>query len=386
MTFRIIQVVQELSSAGGVETVALELARGFGRARIANGVIASAIGGAVGDASEIIPVAPWLSRIPTRGTFRHAGRAVVVPLFTLAATRILWRHRDAVVLSHGDSLGGDILVVHAVSAASLDEKRRAKNKSWMLNPLHAWVAAREQWMIGGLRYRMFIAVSARVSTELQRYYGVPADRIKMIPNGIDLERFRPDLADRQSIRQEFGIPANAKLLLFAGHEFSRKGLKHVIRALDRLGSDTWLLVVGGDNSAPYRRIAIGAVNRVVFAGPRSDMPACYAAADAFVLPSMYETFSLVCMEALASGLPIFATSVGGIEDYLEDGVNGFAIAADPDDIAEKIDAVFGDETLLAKLRRGARTTAQKFSWDIVATRYIDLLEGVWLAKSSSSGS
>jgi UDP-glucose:(heptosyl)LPS alpha-1,3-glucosyltransferase len=376
MTLEIVQVVQELSSVGGVETVANELARAFSRAAIANIVLTSAVGEGVGRDTRVERVAPWLSRIPTRGVLRHLGRAIVVPVFTLAATNALRRHSGALVISHGDSLKGDVLVVHAVNAQSLAEKRKARNWLWMLNPIHLWVSLRDRWMIGGLRYRMFVAVSPRVQTELQDLYSVPASRIRVIPNGIDLERFRRDPDAGRSIRREFNIPPEAKLLLFVSHEFRRKGLAHAIGALERLGSDVHLLVVGSDNPAPYIKMAESAGDRLIFAGARSDLPAFYAAADAFVLPTAYETFSLVCMEAMACAVPVFATPVGGIEDYLRDGVNGCQIKMEAEDIARKIDAAFADPELMNRLRDGARATALQYGWDQVGLQYIDLLRQI----------
>jgi len=380
MNFEIVQVVQEISNAGGVETVAIELARVFGRNGLSNVVLASSIAENLEHTIRVERVAPWLARIPTRGLFRHIGRAVVVPLFTLAATRALARHPDAVVLSHGDSLRGDVLIVHAVNAQSLAEKRAAGSWRWMLNPMHLWVSLRDRFMIGGLRYRAFVAVSSRVTAELQRFYRVPASRIHVISNGIDLSRFRRDATSGQAIRREFGIPESARLLLFVGHEFNRKGLAHAVGALGRLGDDVWLLVVGSDNPAPYRKLARKAGDRLVFAGARSDMPALYSAADAFVLPTTYETFSLVCMEAMACSLPVFATAVGGIEDYLRDGINGFRIQTDADDIADKLAAMFSDPSLMQRLQDGARATAQGYGWDQVGLQYIELLRQIDAAK------
>jgi glycosyltransferase involved in cell wall biosynthesis len=385
MTIEIVQIVQELSTVGGVETVASELARAFSRAGVPNTVLASAVDGSVMAGTSVERVGPWLSRIPTRGLLRYLGRLIVVPLFTVMATRVAFRHPNAVVLSHGDSLKGDVLVVHAVNAQSLAEKRNTqtwswKTWSWMLNPMHLWVALRDRWMIGGLRYRIFVAVSPRVSIELQKCYSVPANRIRVIPNGIDLDRFKTAPGARETIRREFNIPADAKLLLFAGHEFRRKGLASAIGALERLGPDVWLLVVGSDNPASYKKLANRAADRLIFAGARSDMPALYSAADAFVLPTAYETFSLVCMEAMACSVPVFATPVGGIEDYLVDGINGYQIAADAEDIANKIAAVLADPDAMTRMREGARATALNYGWDHVGLRYIELLKEVQASK------
>lgn len=376
MTLEIVQVVQELSSAGGVETVASELVRIFNRNGLPNVVLASAVSSDFERTAGIERIMPWLSRIPTRGPFRYIGRAIVVPLFTLAVTRALSRHPDAVVISHGDSFKGDVLVVHAVNAQSLAEKRSTGQWRWRLNPMHLWVSLRERWMIGGLRYRIFVAVSSRVTQELQQFYDVPSSRIRVISNGIDLDRFTPDPKGGRAIRAEFGIPAGAKLLLFVGHEFHRKGLAHVIAALEQLDDDFWLLVVGSDDSAPYRKLAHEARERLIFAGHRSDLPAIYSAADAFVLPTAYETFSLVCMEAMACALPVFATPVGGIEEYLICGVNGFRIKADAGDIAAKLADAFADPALMTRMSEGARETARSYSWERVGAQYIELLKQI----------
>jgi UDP-glucose:(heptosyl)LPS alpha-1,3-glucosyltransferase len=383
MSLKIAQVVAELSSAGGVETVAFELARAFSRAGIDNAVVTAMVGRMADPGTSVDRVAPWLSFIPTRGPLRHLGRVIVFPVFTLAATLALARHRDAVVISHGDCLKGDILVVHAVNAQSLIEKRRARSWLWHFNPMHLWVGLRDRWMIGGLRYRTYVAVSPRVATELTELYAVPPPRIRVIPNGIDLERFTYDASAGAAIREEFGIPETAKVLLFAGHEFSRKGLAHAIGALERLGDDVWLLVVGSDNPAPYRKLATKSAARLVFAGARSDMPALYSAADVFVLPTAYETFSLVCMEAMACSLPVFATPVGGIENYLIDGDNGYRIDMQAEDIAAKIGAALSNPSSMAELRYGARATALDYGWDRVAAQYVQLLAEVAASKPAA---
>ena len=115
---------------------------------------------------------------------------------------------------------------------------------------------------------------------------------------------------------------------------------------------------------------------MIFAGPRADLPALYSAADAFVLPTAYETFSLVCMEAMACGVPVFATAAGGIEEYLKDRINGFRIRMDAEDIAEKLAAAFADPALMQRLRDGALATASSYGWDRIGQQYIELLREI----------
>src|SRR6185436_1413111 len=96
--------------------------------------------------------------------------------------------------------------------------------------------------------------------------------------------------------------------------------------------------------------------------------------DAFVFPTLYETFALVCLEAMASGLPVLASPVGGIEDYLHDGENGFHIERDPADIAVKLDLLLNDKELHARIRERGLATAQNFAWDKIARQYLRLFE------------
>ena len=384
MVFNILQVVQEFSLNGGVETVAYELQSAWQATGVPSTVLASTVGPDVSNRMTVRRIAPALTRIPTRGRWRHLGRLLVVPVFTLAATGFVrTQAANAVVLSHGDSFAGDVCVIHAVNKASLREKARQGGISWLLNPIHGWVALRDRWMIGGLRYRRYVAVSSRIASELNQLYKVPYDRIAVIPNGIDLVRFTPVSSGDADVRKEFAIPPLARLLLFVGHEFERKGLAPLIKALSTLPG-AYLLVVGSDDAKPYRKLAEAAkvADRVRFAGARPDMPRIYRASDAFVFPTSYESFSLVCMEALACGTPIFATLVGGIEEYLESGVNGYAITRDPDDIAQQLRPVLDNPDLLNRLRLGARATAERYSWTRVAVRYRELLETVWREKEA----
>lgn len=372
----IIQVIQEFSTAGGAERVAWELAQAFGRAGLPNAVVTSLAEDTVGSVTRVVIVSRWVNWFSTRGALRYLARLVVYPAFTLAATRYVRRHPESMVISHGDCLAGDVLVVHAVNAESLEDKKKSGQWRWRMNPLHAWVALRDRWMIQGLRYRRYVAVSKRVSEELQRHYRVPPSRIRVISNGIDVERFKPDAAVGRQIRQTYGIPPEARLLLFVGHEFHRKGLAYVVQAMEALDDSYYLLVVGSDNPAPYRKLAHRAADRIIYAGAHKGIERFYAAADGFVLPTSYETFSLVCMEAMACAVPVFATRVGGIEDYLRDGENGFSITQDSADIARKLNAAFNDSALLERLKAGARATANSFSWDSVASQYVDLLSEV----------
>jgi glycosyltransferase involved in cell wall biosynthesis len=385
LNFRIVQTVGELGTSGGVENAANELVIAWSRARIPNTTLTRKSGSRLPEDAVVEHVVPWLARLPMKGSSpeSYLGRLFVVPAFTFAATLALRKHRNAILVSHNGDSPGDVMVVHSLHAAMLEVKRDAGVYTWLLNPLNIFFALRERIMIRGLRYRKFIAVSQRVAHQLQKHHSVPANLISVIPNGIDFDTFRPNRTSREDVRKEFQIPLEARLLLFVGNNFADKGLAFAVEALNRLNDDMYLLVAGSGNPTPYRRLFSGRPERLIFAGQRTGMPPLYAAADGFVLPSCYESFSLSCLEAMASGVPVFAARVGGVEDYLVEAENGYWIERDGADIAGKIRTAFADELHLRALRNGARATAERFAWDAVAARYATFLKEVWQEKCAS---
>lgn len=375
----ILQISLEIGLGGGSECVTYELHRAWLGMGVDGRVLASL-------ATEAEPregitfVAPWLTAWGIRARWRHLAAIFAVPLFTLIATWRAYRTRGAkMVLSHGDSLIGDVCVVHAVNRASLAEKRRAGYYAWLLNPSNLWVSWRDRWMLGGGRYRRIVAISERVRAQLKEHYNVPDDRIVTIPNGINLSRFDPkNASSREEVRRRFGIPQDVPLLLFVGSQYQLKGLRVAITGLSKMKTRAYLLVIGGDNRAPFKRLAeqLRVSDRVIFAGARNDLPSIYPAADAFVLPTLYETFALVCLEAMASGLPVLACPVGGIEDYLRDGENGLLIKREPQDIAAKLDILLTDADLRRRLRDAGIATAKNYAWEKIARQYLELFEAL----------
>ncbi|HEY8184964.1 MAG TPA: glycosyltransferase family 4 protein [Pyrinomonadaceae bacterium] len=370
----ILQLSLELGLGGGSECVAYELHRAW----LALGLDARVLTSSVTEPEPqgISYVASWLTLWGMRARWRHLAALFAVPLFTLLATWRAYRTRGSrIILSHGDSLIGDVCIVHAVNRASLAEKRRAGYYLWLLNPSNLWVTWRDWWMLRGGRYRRIVAISERVRKQVKQHYRVPDERIVTIPNGINLSRYDPsNVKSRAEVRRSFGVSKDVPLLLFVGSQYRLKGLEFAIRALAEMETKAVLIVIGGDIATPYKKLAerLGVCDRVIFAGARSDLPRIYPAADALVLPTLYETFALVCLEAMASGLPVLATSVGGIEDYLIDGENGIHIQRDPHDIALKLDHVLNDAVLCQRIRECGLTTAKNYAWEKIAKQYLKL--------------
>lgn len=287
--------------------------------------------------------------------------------------------RNMVVICHNDVLFGDIYVMHGLHKAFIFQSPH-KWRILLRNPLHLFLLFREE-----LRYcldihKKIVAFSEKEKRDIIQFYKVNSDKIILIPNGVDIEKFRPNPKEGLDFRKELSISDNCFTLAFVGHEFERKGLKFILYALHILvkkGITPHLIVAGKDDPKKVSNILQGIEHFVHFVGDRQDINRIYNAADAFVLPSAYETWALVGLEAMACGIPALMTSVGGITEYLKDGQNGFFIRQDPEDIAQKVLLLLENESMRKAMGEKARETALQYSWDRVADKYLELIHEVW---------
>jgi glycosyltransferase involved in cell wall biosynthesis len=203
------------------------------------------------------------------------------------------------------------------------------------------------------RVRMLAAVSAGVARELERHY--PSVPVVVTPNGVDCERFRPPPSRSSRDR----ITA-----VFVAGDWDHKGLGIAIEAL-AAAPGVALDVVGAGDVARFRVIAgrYGVAERVRFLGPRSDVERVLQASDVFVLPTLYEAYSLATLEAAASGLPIIVTRVNGVEELMGDDEAGFIVEREPHAISTALARLAADADLRHKLGAEARRRALGFGWD-----------------------
>lgn len=367
MTRRIVQIVREVGLGGGVNSVAFNLDREFARRGVRTGRVTS----------EDVPlaVAPG-----PQGAGRLVSTARLlwsVALFSLFAGRALRRRYggDCVSIAHNDALAGDVYVAHSVHLAYL-RTRGSLLLACLRNPLHVVVLVRE-----AVRYRLglhraVVALSERNRRELERLYRVPRDKLRVIPNGVDLERFRPDAERRRRTRGALELRDETFVFLFVAHEFRKKGLAIVLAALRRLveeSRDVQLLVAGRDDPRAVAAEMRGLEAHVRFLGHRNDVDSLFSACDAFVLPTMYESFALVCLEAMATGVPVIATPVGGVEDYMVEGRTGYLVQRDAEAFRDAMARVMDDPEREA-MGAAARRRAEEYSWSSVADRYLALLD------------
>jgi UDP-glucose:(heptosyl)LPS alpha-1,3-glucosyltransferase len=251
----------------------------------------------------------------------------------------------------------------------------AARRAWQRVAQQVFVA-QERRAYGARRLRRVIAVSCGTARELQEFYGVPEQRIAVVPNGVDHAVFRPaaDAIARQALRAQLGLPAGAFIVLFCGGDWERKGLRDAIDAIAGL-SDTLLCVVGRGDEAAMREHAVlrGADAQVRFVGKTTTPEQWYAAADVLVHPSRYEAFSLVTLEAAASGLPIIAHAINGTEELVESGVNGVLTAFGGEALRVPLIALRDDAALRATMATAALERSRRYAWDRVAAEYFDVL-------------
>src|SRR6266481_4298459 len=170
-----------------------------------------------------------------------------------------------------------------------------------------------------------IVNSQMVKSEIVDLYHYPADKIDVVQNGVPLEKFRFDPELRAKSRTELKLKPDQIVLLFAGSGWERKGLLFAIEAMTlRKNRKMRLLVAGRGNAALYRttRLRFWREEAVRFLGEVADIVRVYAAADIFILPTIYDPFSNACLEALACGLPVITTRSNGFSEIIENGVHG----------------------------------------------------------------
>src|SRR5438874_8285679 len=167
-----------------------------------------------------------------------------------------------------------------------------------------------------------IANSEMVKKEILDLYHYPADKIDIVRTGISLDRFRFDPAAREKSRADLELKPDEIPLLFAGSGWERKGLRFAIEAME-LCRDRKLrfLVAGRGDARGYKPKRFFTEEPIRFLGEISDLRPIYAAADIFILPSIYDPFSNACLEALASGLPVITTRDNGFGEVIEEGVH-----------------------------------------------------------------
>lgn len=233
------------------------------------------------------------------------------------------------------------------------------------NPFHRLRLRLERALFESPELKAVIVNSNMVREEILARFRIDADRIHTIYNGVDLARFRPPKRAEAGgvLRSRSGIGDETPVILFVGSGFERKGLEPLLRAVARSRSGAHVWVVGKGRTSRYLRLArtLGIDSRVRFWGPQQDVVPFYADADLCVLPTLYDPFPSVVLEAMASSLPVVTTRQCGAAEIVDEAVDGFVVSS-PNDIeamADRIDRLHGKPLRMA-MGRAARTKAEQF--------------------------
>ena len=245
-----------------------------------------------------------------------------------------------------------------------------------VNPRHRYILAAERAMFTSPRFKAAICISEMVKNDILRHFKIDPAKLHVIYSGVDTIKFSPALrADFfDTTRNKLAIPLDVPVALFVGSGFERKGLASFLRALAATKNHYGIVVGKDKNSARYQAMAqkLGLQNRVRFTGGVADTRPHYAASDVFVLPTLYEPFGLVCLEAMACGVPVITSTSAGAAELIQAGVNGYVCdALDVAAIHQAMEQATAVENHLA-LRLAARDTALRFSLQMMSDQYIAL--------------
>jgi D-inositol-3-phosphate glycosyltransferase len=241
-----------------------------------------------------------------------------------------------------------------------------------------------------------IAATPAEEAQLQWLYRADVRRVAVIPPGVDLGLFYPRSAAEAKAR--IGVDPRLKLVLFVGRIEPLKGLETLLRALTLLlrrgvceYDNLCLAVIGGDsiddqemtNAEMGRLMALrdelGLAELVTFLGKQDqdELSDYYAAAEAVVMPSLYESFGMVALEAMACGTPVIASEVGGLAFLVKDGETGFHVPdRDPEALADRMCQILTDPELRAGLGEKAARHAQGYAWPLITDRVLEVYEAV----------
>lgn len=239
-----------------------------------------------------------------------------------------------------------------------------------------------------------IAATPLEKNQMTWLYGADPDKISIVPPGVDLGRFKP--MPKAEARQHLGIPAHHQMILFVGRIQPLKGIDILLKALAQIrarepaiAENICLSIIGGDpnpdsdiEQAEFDRLGtlrseLGIGDLVTFLGAKDQdsLVYFYSAAEMVVMPSHYESFGMVALEAMACGTPVIASDVGGLSFSIEDGFNGYLVPGrDPQALADKIILLLKHPVLSDQLSEQAQAWVTRYSWVHIADELLDVFD------------
>ena len=298
------------------------------------------------------------------------------------------KHFDVIHSIEGSAPFATIVTMHFCGAAAFDLSRKGIIRYTRIRRLYypllySFGMKMEHLAVNNPYLKYIVAVSNGLKHELFHYYQ-PSANIVVIPNSVDVEYFVGAYQYRKMIRQELGLKeVDLVGAICALGDWERKGLNVLIDGVALLPRNAVkTLVIGGGPVQAYRRLCVkrGVGDLFIFTGFTRNLIRFYGAADFFILPTAYEAFPIVAIEAAAAGLPLLVTRVNGLEDFVEEGINGFFVQREPKSIADAILSLVDNQQKLREMGKEAQRRAQMFRVENMVDAYRQLYQNLCLAK------
>ncbi len=285
----------------------------------------------------------------------------------------------------------DVPLIHMMHTLGLMKNRVARSQSEMATEQRE--QAERQLLTQADR---IVAATQAELAQFQWLYKVDTKNVVVIPPGVDTSHFYPIPEDEA--KEFIGMPEDKRMILYVGRIEPLKGVDTLIEAAAILRQRGVLVegceclaIIGGESGEPPEKISeemarlkgiarkLGTDDMVTFLGPQDqdNLQYYYSASDIVVVPSHYELFGLVALEAMACGRTVVASETGGLAFLIHDGENGFHVpAADPNALADKLELIIKDPGLRARIGENARAYAQGHAWPLIAERVVKLYSEV----------
>ena len=292
--------------------------------------------------------------------------------------------------SHDRIFWMDVLTMHSIPHKTWIKEVRHKRPS-LFDRSMAWV---EKKGLYGPPTPMLMPVSYLVKDELLKYYDIPESKIRVVHPAVSLERFSTSRKEkfRHEIRQMHRLSGDDIVVLFVGMNFEVKRLDLIMRGISDLRRkgrnfrQVKLMVVGKGNQEHYRRLAydLDIGERVIFVDVTREVEKYFLASDIFAMPSVFDTFGIAVLEAMAAGLPVIITRSVGACDLVKQGVQGFILREkpSPSEFGENLLVLLNKENRI-KMGEEARRVALRHTWDHTADQVADVYRHCLMEKVSS---
>ena len=385
---RLIFAIHELNTWAGQERCTLEIAKRLSHefpTELCCYEVNDSSGIAWGKDTQSTLIRPFIRRPAIVRDFVY---------YFLSLLKLRSRKRDTIVSAGACTWVTDVVVVHFIHASwhafcrQEESKARPSGRPTLKQRLNAVYQRFYTWQnLWHERHvftnaRKFIAISRSVGDDLKRYYGIDEENIEVIHHGVDADIFNPcrEADERAKLRTELGLDPNDFLLLLVG-SLERKGLDIAIRGIAEMTPEERkglrLVGVGSGDHRRFEQMAdeLGVREHLHLVPFTREVQKYFRVADMFVLPTRYDPFGLVVLEAMAAGLPCIVSSVAGAADLVTHGEDGLLVAdvLNSTEWAEQIRKVTSDPALKERMAVKARETAERHSWDHVAKHYATFL-------------